>query len=788
MNRAELQQELSDLAILLKVADQDFEEGRYLKAAVTYKEALEILERSFGELDPDAIMCVQRLADSYTAAGQHQDALPLYKRLLTLGESILGAQHPDVLAMAAKVNGTSGKLDTGESLPEMKKGAARVTYSSLAALKPEHIKPDEWVLDWELYPVVDAPDSPLDSGSSAWQGGAGSSWHVNEQPADWSAELPVPQWNKESPGPAPNPAPVRPASADNAPDTAAPRLKAAGGEYGQRFMRSSSSRSVSTSLPKKNDAGGANPTAASATAATPASTPPTPPTLTPLAEGSAPGRGHETSSSLPMGFGHASANRIAPATQSSPPIDARSPGPEPNSFRGTVPTPPSPKSVQPVSKPQSESAFSAQPSSMKHSSPETPALARSNIKPSRDGAAADKVAKARSEKNSSLGNLSLWFKTNKALLKTVKTMMMMALPCVLVLVLLIGGGIFYSKIVEKKEDSSTDIVAETSATTAAGKQQYATADGAIQIEIDPEQNSPSARMKVLGHTLPATLPLVHVGPNFLQILNNALSCLSHKDTWFEEVPEGIRDEAGVYYYGKNSPESTILAQMKRIAGDANRFYREGKGGYPTKSNFVFSYAYMNPFTGESFLPFLTLQHLNSEDAREILAEPKQGDPDLLKSLQKPASAKWAMEPILSPGAIHCLTVRRDYQNPASYDFYSHCCDRHGKLICGGDAGKIFVIGFHNGHALTTTHSYPLPVSKSRSVRFCLVKVPPGFSLRMTRALCPLVLIVCGLLITLGTHLAKSRSERGLIFGVGDLCSLIFIVLGIFWGYFMLFAS
>jgi len=787
MNRAELQQELSDLAIVLKVADQDFEEGRYLKAAGTYKEALEILEASFGELDPDAIMCVQRLADSYTAAGQHQDALPLYKRLLTLGESILGAQHPDVLTMADKVHSTSGKLDTGESLPEMKKGAARVTYSSLAALKPEHIKPDEWVLDWELYPVVDAPDASLDSGASAWQGGADSSWHRSEQPADWSADLPVPQWNKESAGPAPSPAPAHPASAGNSPNTAAQESKTAGGatpEYGQRFMRSSSSRAVSTSLPKKNDAGSATPTAGS----TPASTPPI---VTPQAQGNAPSKGHETSSSLPMGFGHAAPNRIAPATESSPPSDARSPGPEPDLVRETVPTPPSPNSIQPASESQSESAFSAQPdvasSSMKHSTPESPALA-SNTQPSRDGRAASKDAKSRSEKISPLGNLSLWFKTNKALLKTVKTIMMMALPCLLVLVLLIGGGIFYSKISEKKVDSSTELGVETSAVTAAGKQQYATADGAMQIEIDPEQNSPAARLKVVGHTLPATLPLVHVGPDFVQILNNALSCLSHKDTWYEEVPEGIRDEEGVYYYGKNSPESAILAQMKKIAGDANRFYGEGKGGYPTKSNFVFSYAYTNPFTGESFLPFLTLQHLNSEDAREILAEPKQGDPDLLKSLQKPASAKWAMEPILSPGAIHCLTVRRDYQNPASYDFYSHCCDRHGKLICGGDAGKIFVIGFHNGHALTTTHSYPLPVSKSRSVRFCLVKVPPGFSLRMTRALCPLVLIVCGLLITLGTHLAKSRSERGLIFGVGDLCSLIFIVLGVFWGYFMFFAS
>ena len=195
MNRGDPQQELSDLAKDLRLADQAYEQGKFAEAAQTYRRALETLELSLGDLDPDVVMCVQRLADAYYALARYDDALPLYKRLLSVGESVLGKEHPDVLAMQSKIGSTSGMVASAQNLPDMKQGAARLTHSSLATLKPEYIKPTDWALDWELNRPASAPELPLEGSSSSWQGGAETSWHAAEPIAsDWQTDLPTTSW------------------------------------------------------------------------------------------------------------------------------------------------------------------------------------------------------------------------------------------------------------------------------------------------------------------------------------------------------------------------------------------------------------------------------------------------------------------------------------------------------------------------------------------------------------------------------------------------------------------
>ena len=276
-----------------------------------------------------------------------------------------------------------------------------------------------------------------------------------------------------------------------------------------------------------------------------------------------------------------------------------------------------------------------------------------------------------------------------------------------------------------------------------------------------------------------------MGPGFSEIAANELSCLSKKDLWYEEVPEGLRDEEGVIYYARTSPESSVLAQMRKLAADANRWYLGDNLSYPSKSNFAFAYAYINPFTGESFLPLLSFQHVEDGGGRTAQDSAEKGEPEIYKLLTKPDGATWQMEPLLSPGAIHCLSVKRD--NPPDAEFYLHCCDRHGRLICSADAARVYVLGFRNGRSLSSSRGFPLPLSKSRLVRFCLVKPPFCLSLRMTRAALPLFLIALGAVILSISQLAKPASERLNFYGTGELCALILFVLGIFWGYFLFMA-
>jgi len=73
-----------------------YRQGRYDRAVVVAKKALQVAEQA-GEFNhPDVAMSLNNLAELYRTQGQYAQAEPLYKRSLAIWEKALGPDHPDV--------------------------------------------------------------------------------------------------------------------------------------------------------------------------------------------------------------------------------------------------------------------------------------------------------------------------------------------------------------------------------------------------------------------------------------------------------------------------------------------------------------------------------------------------------------------------------------------------------------------------------------------------------------------------------------------------------------------
>src|SRR5207302_1091822 len=132
---------------------KSYEAGQFQEAAGIYQRALAPLERAFGRLDPDHIRCLQRLADCQYAGQEYDSAIASYYRLFSIGQEVLGKNHPDVMAMAAKVSEIT-KLKSSQTGFDRKQHAAiddrasRLSHSSIKALRPEDV---DAVGDWRLH-------------------------------------------------------------------------------------------------------------------------------------------------------------------------------------------------------------------------------------------------------------------------------------------------------------------------------------------------------------------------------------------------------------------------------------------------------------------------------------------------------------------------------------------------------------------------------------------------------------------------------------------------------------
>ena len=73
-----------------------YKQGRYDRAVVVAKKALQVAEQAVGPDHPDVATSLNNLAVLYKAQGQYAQAEPLYKRSLAIWEKALGPDHPDV--------------------------------------------------------------------------------------------------------------------------------------------------------------------------------------------------------------------------------------------------------------------------------------------------------------------------------------------------------------------------------------------------------------------------------------------------------------------------------------------------------------------------------------------------------------------------------------------------------------------------------------------------------------------------------------------------------------------
>jgi tetratricopeptide (TPR) repeat protein len=69
----------------------------------SYRQALAIRETLYGQDSSELISTLEGLAEAYTAAGEYEAAEPIYKRLLSSWEKLVGSEHPMVAVTLDKL-------------------------------------------------------------------------------------------------------------------------------------------------------------------------------------------------------------------------------------------------------------------------------------------------------------------------------------------------------------------------------------------------------------------------------------------------------------------------------------------------------------------------------------------------------------------------------------------------------------------------------------------------------------------------------------------------------------
>jgi Tetratricopeptide repeat len=121
----------TDFSNYMEEANQAYARNDYARAEELYKQSLNYLDSvGLGE-SPESALCLQNLAEIYHQGGQPQWSIPLYRRLLTLGEKILGPHHGEVIATAYRLATTYDDIKMKTEAEEMFKraaGSAERTY------------------------------------------------------------------------------------------------------------------------------------------------------------------------------------------------------------------------------------------------------------------------------------------------------------------------------------------------------------------------------------------------------------------------------------------------------------------------------------------------------------------------------------------------------------------------------------------------------------------------------------------------------------------------------------
>ncbi len=100
--------------------------GKYDRAVVVARKALEMAEKNVGPDHPDVATSLNNLAFLYDNQGRYAQAEPLYKRSLAIREKALGPDHPDVAQSLNNLAALYRATKRDEEAETLEQRAARI--------------------------------------------------------------------------------------------------------------------------------------------------------------------------------------------------------------------------------------------------------------------------------------------------------------------------------------------------------------------------------------------------------------------------------------------------------------------------------------------------------------------------------------------------------------------------------------------------------------------------------------------------------------------------------------
>ena len=106
-----------------------YRQGKYDRAMVVAKKALEVAEKNASPDHPSVSTSLNNLAALYRILGQYDEAEPLYKRALAIMEKALGPDHPNVAASLENMAVLYRNTGRDKEARALEKRAARIRAS-----------------------------------------------------------------------------------------------------------------------------------------------------------------------------------------------------------------------------------------------------------------------------------------------------------------------------------------------------------------------------------------------------------------------------------------------------------------------------------------------------------------------------------------------------------------------------------------------------------------------------------------------------------------------------------
>ncbi len=122
-------------SLLSNLASYHHSQGRYEDALPFFKRALTISEATLGDNHPTVATWLNNIAGLYRDQGRYEEAEPLYLRALTIDEATLGDNHPEV---AISLNNLAGLYEEQGRYEEAEPLYIRCLAILDATLGPDH--------------------------------------------------------------------------------------------------------------------------------------------------------------------------------------------------------------------------------------------------------------------------------------------------------------------------------------------------------------------------------------------------------------------------------------------------------------------------------------------------------------------------------------------------------------------------------------------------------------------------------------------------------------------------